>query len=239
MTSDEQKKAPPGGDSRAGLLQSGRVSRTSACAARSGADRSGGHELRALLDHLNDATRARLDQHGLGRSRPCSDRVSRRSAAARRNRSRRLPAARRRPRRDPECCSGGTRSRTMYSRNAGRCSTAMPAILLDDDGGAADDADRGRALRRAATGTPTAPVITAAASILFRMVHSFGRFCLEATNASGADFAGTMRVQCIARADVPRNALPHSRHFRADFVNARNPARQASATLRGGSVVGG
>src|SRR5215207_2634852 len=53
------KKTPPGGNAGRGLL-SGRNSRTSACAAP-------GRSFRLLrsIDHLNDATRTRLDQYRL------------------------------------------------------------------------------------------------------------------------------------------------------------------------------
>src|SRR4051812_3056241 len=49
-----QTKAPPGGDGRGGAV-----------VARSRLRRARALDVQALLDHLNDAAGARLDQHGL------------------------------------------------------------------------------------------------------------------------------------------------------------------------------
>ncbi len=164
-----QMKTPPGGDAGRGFM-SGRISRTSACAAPGPTVQAIGSSRPPERCDVSAVRPARS-----GHSPRCSDTASNRRFAARRNRSRRLPAARRRRSPARRSCKFGTRSRTIYSRKAGRCSAMMPScspmttvlppptpvvIVL---------------CACAASGAAIAPAIAAMASILVRIVNSFAR----------------------------------------------------------------
>src|SRR4051812_16749575 len=111
----------------------------------------------------------------------------------------------------------GTRSRTTYSRNAGRCSTVMPSLSLitmlprpTPTVSLCACAAIGEAIAPAAA---IAPVIAAMASILFRMLYSLAQ---KRTPAGQASNAG----QFIARANVPEKRPPQTPQFRAIFAKA-------------------